>query len=289
MPASTNPLWRARRAFTLIELLVVIAIIVLLVAIMTPSLEQARDKAKTTLCAANMRQMGQLIFEFAAQNDGRAPGCEPHINKGKPGSSGIAWNFVINAELLARSKKDGTNYAIAAGHSQQPSNKTLSCPKFIPNPPSGPMYNIPFAINLDAIGGPSGMSHGLPDAGVFGLHIDDPKQYSNIIYDYDTFSLGAKLDRFNASQFLVVEHDAANNTTGWDTSGYNPTATALRSTGRVTLNQQGYPPYAGSNGEVSFRHDYSHYANFLHFDGHVELYSPKQDVYSVRRLGMPPR
>ena len=44
------------RAFTLVELLVVLAIIVLLLAILIPSLQQAREAARTSACLSNLRQ-----------------------------------------------------------------------------------------------------------------------------------------------------------------------------------------------------------------------------------------
>src|SRR5579871_4833008 len=47
-----------RHAFTLIELLVVIAIIAILAAILFPVFAQARESARQTMCASNMRQIG---------------------------------------------------------------------------------------------------------------------------------------------------------------------------------------------------------------------------------------
>jgi prepilin-type N-terminal cleavage/methylation domain-containing protein/prepilin-type processing-associated H-X9-DG protein len=56
--------------FTLVELLVVIGIIALLIAILLPSLQKARQQANTVACASNMRQLGQGMAFFVNEHKG---------------------------------------------------------------------------------------------------------------------------------------------------------------------------------------------------------------------------
>ncbi|MDX1933686.1 MAG: DUF1559 domain-containing protein [Capsulimonadales bacterium] len=92
------------RAFTLIELLVVIAIIAILAAILFPVFAQAREKARSTTCLSNMKQMALATMMYTQDYDETYPRNYLRGDTTRPDWAQLTWR-----ELLAPYIKNGTS------------------------------------------------------------------------------------------------------------------------------------------------------------------------------------
>jgi prepilin-type N-terminal cleavage/methylation domain-containing protein/prepilin-type processing-associated H-X9-DG protein len=81
-----------RRAFTLIELLVVVGIIAVLIALLLPGLQRAREHANRIACLSNLRQLGMAVIMYTNNNRGYFPAPSADPSPANPGDPPPPWN-----------------------------------------------------------------------------------------------------------------------------------------------------------------------------------------------------
>src|SRR5690349_10257584 len=82
---------RHSRGFTLVELLVVIAIIGVLIALLLPAVQAARESSRRTQCSDHLRQVGVAIQNYITTNNRFPAGKKYSGARHLPATQSLSW------------------------------------------------------------------------------------------------------------------------------------------------------------------------------------------------------
>ena len=118
-------------AFTLLELLVVIAIIGVLVALMLPAVQAARESARKTQCANNLKQIGLGMHAYLLNYKAFPPGYVSKVLADHDdGGPGWSWGAMIMPFIEEAALAELTNFTAAVHHAASEQVRLTTLPLF---------------------------------------------------------------------------------------------------------------------------------------------------------------
>jgi prepilin-type N-terminal cleavage/methylation domain-containing protein/prepilin-type processing-associated H-X9-DG protein len=290
-----------RRAFTLVELLVVIAIIGILVALLLPAIQAARESSRRSQCGNNLKQIGIALHNYELANKRLPPGARYKSGgKGRGSIMLFLLPYLEEAGLAGSINLNSADLDADVGPSRTNIRSQNVTTYICPSDGLEKIYPDIAVHNYAASRGPTGVfdnpgcSCPLPSAwaALAMAPVDDPKNFAG---PFTRVGLMSKLSQITDGLSKTIffgevrpgcsEHASS----GWAyTNNGNGYCTTLIPINYDTCNRDGPDNcklYCNWTTEVGFRSAHSGGAQFLLGDGSVHFLLDSIDHQAYQYLG----